>query len=58
MMKINDYIDLLNDDLPDRDYILRFGGQVRIVTKERFIRHMVTMYKLVYKDRLKNLKLN
>lgn len=57
-MKINDYVDLLNDELPDRDYILRFGGQVRTVTKERFIRHMATMYKLVYKDRLKNLKLN
>lgn len=57
-MKINDYIDLLNDELPDRDYILDFGGQVRTVTKERFIRHMATMYKLVYKDRLKNLKLN
>lgn len=57
-MKINDYIDLLNDELPDRDYILDFGGQVRTVTKERFIRHMTTMYKLVYKDRLKSLKLN
>ena len=57
-MKINDCIDLLNDELPDRDYILDFGGQVRTVTKERFIRHMTTMYKLVYKDRLKSLKLN
>lgn len=53
-MSVEEYKDLLEDELPDRDYILTFGNSSTVVTKEEYIKHQLSLYEVLTNNTIFN----